>query len=76
MYKNIDSSTICNRIEKTGLPGGSVVKNLPADVGNMGLIPGSRRSLRKGNGNLGNPMARGDWWATVHGVTKEPHTTL
>ena len=53
-----------------------MVKNLPADVGNMGLIPGSRRSLRKGNGNLGNPMARGDWWATVHGVTKEPHTTL
>ena len=25
---------------------------------------------------LGNPMARGIWWATVHGVTKELDTTL
>ena len=60
-------------------PGGSVVKNLSAnagDVRDMGLIPGLGRSLGKGNGNplqypcLENPMDRGDWWATVHGVTK------
>ena len=57
-----------------------MVKNLPANAGNMGSIPGSGRSHRKGNGNLlqysflENPMARGDWWATVHGVTKESHT--
>ena len=59
---------------KQGCPGGSVVKNLPANAGNMGSIPGSGRSPRKGNGNLGNPIARGDWRATAHGVTKEPHT--
>jgi len=34
-----------------GLPGGSVVKNLPANAGNTGLIPGSGRSLGEGNGN-------------------------
>ena len=59
--------------------GGSVVKNLPAnarDAGDMGLIPGSRRSLGEGNGNplqyscLKNPMNRGTWWAIVDGVTK------
>ena len=54
-----------------GLPGGSVVKNLPATAGDMGLIPGLERSPGEGNGNpfqyscLGNPMNRGAWWA-VH----------
>ena len=58
-------------------PGGSVVKNLPANAGNEGLIPGSGRSSGEGNGNpfqyscLENPMDRGAWWAMVHGVTKE-----
>ena len=57
-------------------PGGSVVKNLPADAGNAGLIPGSGRSPGGGNGNvlqdscLDNPMDRGAWWATVPGVAK------
>ena len=55
------------------------VKNSPANVGNVkeaGLIPGSGRSPREGNGNplqyswLKNPMDRGARWATVHGVTK------
>ena len=55
-------------------PCGSVVKNLPANVGDMGSIPGSRKSPGEGNGNpiqyscLGNPMGRGTWLATVHGV--------
>ena len=38
-----------------GFPTGSVVKNLPAnagDAGDVGSIPGSRRSPRRGNGNL------------------------
>ena len=54
-----------------------MVKNLLANAGDMGSIPGSRRSPGEGNGNplqyscLGNPMDRGAWWATVHGVTKE-----
>ena len=60
-------------------PGDSVVKNLPAsagDAGDSGLIPGSGRSPREGNGYplqcscLENPMDRGAWWATVHGVAK------
>jgi len=34
-----------------GFPGGSVVKNLPANVGDMGSIPGSGRSPGEGNGN-------------------------
>ena len=42
----------------------------------MGLIPGLRRFSGVGNGNpfqyscLRNPMDRGAWWATVHGVEK------
>ena len=45
-------------------PGGSAVKNLPANAGDMGLVPGSGRSPGEGNGNplqyscLGNPMDR------------------
>ena len=52
-----------------------VVKNPPASA-DLGLIPGLRRALEGGNGTplqcpcLENPMGRGAWWATVHGVTK------
>ena len=64
-----------------GFPGGSVVKNPPANAGEEGLIPVSVRSPGEGNGYplqhscLGNPMDRGPWWATVHGVSKELDTT-
>ena len=60
-----------------GFPGGSVIKNLPANTEDVSLILGSGRSPGEGNGNplqyscLGNPMDRGAWQATVHGVTKE-----
>ena len=53
-----------------------VVKNLCANAGDMGLIPGSGRSPGRGNGNplqyscLKNPMDRGTWWAAVHRITK------
>ena len=56
-----------------------MVKILPASAGDeedLGLIPGSGRSPRVGNGNLllsfclENSMDRGDWWALVHGVAK------
>ena len=56
-----------------------VEKNLPASVGDlrdMGSIPGLGRPPGGGHGNplqyscLENPMDRGVWWATVHGVTK------
>ena len=59
-----------------GFPGGSVAKNPPANAGDRGSIPGSGRSPGEGNGNplqysfLENPMGRGAWSATVHGVTK------
>ena len=59
-----------------GCPGGSEVKASACNVGDPGLIPGSGRSPGEGNGNplqyscLGNPMDRGAWWATVHGVAK------
>ena len=62
-------------------PGGSVVKNSPANAGDSGSIPGLGRSPGEGNGNpllyscLGNPTARGAWWATVHGVSKESDMT-
>ena len=59
-----------------GFPGGSVVKNLPADERDAGSIPGSGRFPGEGNGNslqysyLGNFPGRETWWATVHRVTK------
>ena len=63
--------------QPVGFPWGSGVKNLPANAGDArdeGLIPGSGRSPEGGNGKrllcLGNPVDRGDWWATVHGVSK------
>ena len=55
-----------------GFPGGTVVKNLPADAGDSDLIPGWGRSPGEGNGyplqysSLENPMDRGSWSATVH----------
>ena len=61
-----------------------VVKNLPASAGDsrdVGLIPGSGRSLGGGNGNplqyscLENPVDRGTWWATIHAGHKEPDMT-
>ena len=56
-----------------------VVKNPPAkagDIRDVGLIPGLGRSPGGGHGNPlqypcpENPMDRGAWWATVHGVVE------
>ena len=56
-----------------------VIKNRAANAGDIrdvGLIPGFGKSPGGGYGNplqysgLENPMDRGAWWATVHGVTK------
>ena len=58
-------------------PNGSVVKNMPANAGDSGSIPGLGRSPGEGNGNplqyscLDNPMDRGPGWATVHVIAKE-----
>ena len=60
-----------------GFLGGSVIMNLPANTRDAGLIPGLGTSPEEGNSNLLQyscleiPMARGAWWATAHGVTKE-----
>ena len=60
-----------------------MVKNPPANAGDardVGSILESGRPLRVGNGNplqyhcLENPMDRGAWQATVHGVAKESDT--
>ena len=61
-----------------GFPDGSVVKNPPAEAGDVGLIPGSGRFPGEGNGKplqyscLGNHTDRGAWQAIVHGVPKSP----
>ena len=52
-----------------------MVKNLPANAGDLGLIPGLGRSPGEGNGNplqfscLENPMDRGAWQATFYAAT-------
>ena len=64
----------CNN--RKGFPGGSVVKNYPANAGDTGSVSESERSPGEENGNplqyscLGNPMDRGAWQASVYGVTK------
>ena len=40
-----------------GFPGGPIVKNLPANAGEMESIPGSGRCLGEGNGNLSSILA-------------------
>jgi len=56
-----------------------MVKNLSAMQVDLGLIPGLRRSLGEGNGSplqdscLENPMDRGAWQTTVHGVARVGH---
>ena len=92
IYKTELYTVLSNQVSKTcifsiiqsmlwGFPGGSVIKNMPANTGDTSWIPGSGRSPGEGNDNplqyscLGNPMNRGSWWATVYGVTKESDTT-
>jgi len=69
------------RLRDKGFPGGSAVKNLPANAGDEYPIPASGRSPGKGNGNplqyscLENSMDRGAWWATVHAVANKSDMT-
>ena len=59
-----------------GFPGGSDSRDSACNAGNLGLILRSGRSPGEGNDNplqfscLENPMDRGAWWLTVHGVAK------
>ena len=71
-----DAGPIGSVSPRQGFPGGSEGKESACSAGDLDSIPGSGRSLGEGNGNplqnscLENPMDRGAWWATVHGVTK------
>ena len=66
-------------IDNLGFPHNSVGKESAYNVGELGSIPGSGRSPGEGNGNplqyscLENPMDRGAWQATVHGVARVRH---
>ena len=59
-----------------GFSGGSDGEASAYNVGDLGSVPGSGRSPGEGNdyplqySGLENPMDRGAWWATVHGVAK------
>ena len=56
-------------------------REFACDGGDLSLILESGRSPGEGNGNplqyscQENPMDRGAWWATIHGVAKELDTT-
>ena len=70
------------QLSSQGSPGGTVVKSLPANTGDAGLTPGLGRTPGEGNGNnalqnscLRNPMDRGAWRITIHGVSKESDMT-
>jgi len=62
--------------KRDGFPYSSDSKESACKAGDQGLIPASERSPEGGHGNplqyscLENSMARGAWWATVHGVAK------
>ena len=59
-----------------GFPRGSVGKNLPASTGDASSIPGPGRFPGRGKRSplqyscLENPLHRGAWWVTVHGVAE------
>ena len=59
-----------------GFSGGSDSKESACNAGHWDSIPGLERSPGEGNGNplqyscLENPLDRGAWWATIHGVAK------
>ena len=72
----LNNITLCGY---ASFPGGSVVKNLPTNAGDVGSAPGLGRSPGEGNDDplqyscLGNPMDRGAQWAIIHGVTRIRH---
>ena len=77
IFQNISDLKIAYRyVYKIGFLHGSVGKEVACNAGDMGLIPGSGRYPGERNGNslqyscLENPMDRGAWQATVHGVAR------
>ena len=80
-YLFLDKVLSISLTQVIDFPGGSVVKNTPANAGDAASNPGSERSPGEENVNplqyswLGSPMDRGAWQATVHGFTKELDVT-
>ena len=71
--------SFCESMHFFGFSGGSAVES-PCQAGELGsipMIPMLERSPGEGNSNplqsscLGNPMDRGAWWVTIHGVAIE-----
>ena len=66
-------------VNDVGLPWWLRGEELPANAGDVGLIPGLGRCIGEGNGNplwyscLGSPMGRGVWWTTVHRLVSVQH---
>ena len=71
---------VCFDTDSREFPGGSDGKASAYKAGDQGSIPGLGRSSGEGNGNpfqyscLENPMDRGAWEATVHGVAESDMT--
>ena len=76
LFEGLTYLSPSNRLTFIGFPTWLSGKESVCQAKDVGLTTGSGRSPGKGNGNplqyscLGNPMDRGAWWATVHGVTK------
>ena len=70
------SGSILGTVSYQGLPRWLSGKESACQAGDMGSVPGSRKTPGGGNGNplqyscLENPMDRGVWRATVHGAAK------
>ena len=62
-------------IDRKGFPGALVVRNPPANAGDVGSVPESGTSPSEGRGHplqdscLENPMDRGAWQAAAHRIT-------
>ena len=80
--KNINRNYVSNSLHKGGFPPSSVSKESACNAGDPSLMHVSGRSPGEGNGNLlqysclENPMHRGAWQATVHGVTRVGHNLV
>ena len=64
-----------DEVDVEGFPSGSVVKNTPANAGDVGSIPESGGPLEEGVAThsyscLESPIDKGAWWATVNQVTQ------
>ena len=75
----VSVSHYCSNDQNFCFPGGSVVKNPPANAEDWDLITGLRRSPGEGNGNplkyscLGDSMDRGDWGLQSTGLQRVKH---